>query len=542
MTIKKTIGVFLLLLIFVFAINAQPQSFYISSGQTIKNGDIVRGYCLEYTKDELNMDNIYELSRIIGEVTVKFTNGLSILTTLQLLKDEGYISFEAFDSYQHLRFIFNSNNIVELRIGDNGISLLRKTEEMKNYEEEMVFENIQKIRELESQNVNRSLIQQECWNTWKDIKIVEGNIVTINYRASNPDKQVNSRFGNSSTVSHARNGNLFLRTDGILNSTEIFNEGITELNTHPHIDHISRRALETRLQRGDFERIISSYPINNSAKTKVFKILNKVEKNQNYNFRHENGILEITKNRPTNIFTGTIGDFYYTSYDYDKDIQVETFKYQKPIKSNANSDGVIYLITINKVKFLLFGDFDYPKGIENLLDASKANAIERADKEEEQYALFVRYFEAEKTVNQLAYQVNTARTQNVDTSRLTRQYNEALKNFKEIEENIEELETELLSLPVVKANVIKYPHHAFIFEKKDWGLIDRIDKELNPEHIIYQTRNNRQKNNFDAFLDSLTPTLRNKFINSAEKEVNFLTMKQFYKIFNNFIRNEGEAA
>lgn len=405
-TIKKTIGVFLLLLLFVFAINAQPQSFYISSGQTIKNGDIVRGYCLEYTKDELKRDNIHELSRIIGEVTVTYKNRLSMSTTLQTLKDAGYISFEAFNSYQHLRFIFNDKDIAEITIGDNGITLLRKKEEMENYEEEIVNENIQKIRELERQKVNHSFIQQENWRTHKPIKTIEGNTATIDFRVSPIEKQVYSSFDGSSTVSHERNGNLFLRTDGILNSTTTFNKGITELNTHPHIDHISLRALETRLQREDFERIISSYPINNSAKTKVFQSLNKVEKNQDYKFRHDNGILEITKNTLTNIFTGTIGDFYYTVFDYDKDIKVETFKYQKPIKSNANSDGVIYLITINKVKFLLFGDFDYPKGIENLLDASKANEIEKAGKEEELSALFIRFYEARANFNNLAHQLN----------------------------------------------------------------------------------------------------------------------------------------
>lgn len=125
---------------------------------------------------------------------------------------------------------------------------------------------------------------------------------------------------------------------------------------------------------------------------------------------------------------------------------------------------------------------------------------------------------------------------------MTRQYNEAEKNYNEIQKEIIELRIKIRSLPVVKADVIKYPHHAFVFEKKDWGLIDRIDKELNPYHIIYQTRNNRHIVEFDAFLKTLKPELQEKFIDSAKFNVKIITLEQFTRTFNSFIKNEGEAA
>jgi len=539
---KRFLSFFLLFLLPLFLINAHPQSFYFSSGQTIENGDIVRGYCLEYTKDSLNMKNISDLTRIIGNVWVTYKNGNRILTTLQELKNSGNISFQAFNSYQYLRFIFNNNDISEITIGDDGITLFRK--KMEKYEEELANQNIQRIRELESQNVNHSLIQKECWKRWNSVRTINGDTATIYFPATDPDKQVQIRFGDSSTVSHERNGNIFLRTDGILNSTEIFNEGITELTTHPHDDHISKRALETLLKKGDFKRIISNYPFLDSSNIKILEIINSVKENHVYEFKQKNGILEIPslKNELTDFFYCTIGDFYYTAFNYDEDVQVEIFKYQKPIKNNVNSDGAIYQITINKVTFLLFGDFDYPKGIENLLNASIANKIKRAEIEEEIADLCVDLYEAYDTVNDLENQIDKAIEQNLNILQLSEQYKEAVVNYSEIEEDINELRGELYFYPVVKADVIKYPHHAHVFDKKNWGLINRLNEILNPEHIIYQTRNIKNVKKFNEFLKSLSPELQEKMIDSAKFHIKVITLKQYKRTFNSFISNEGEAA
>jgi len=83
MRTQKTIGVFLLLLLTVFAINAQPQSFFISPGQTIEDGNMVRGFCLEYTKDTLNDKNIGELRKITGSVLVTFKDGTTRTMTFE---------------------------------------------------------------------------------------------------------------------------------------------------------------------------------------------------------------------------------------------------------------------------------------------------------------------------------------------------------------------------------------------------------------------------------------------------------------------------
>ena len=154
-----------LLLVPVFAGYTLPQSFYISSGggQAIKNRDIQRMYCLEYSKDALMASNLAELTRITGDVRVIYKNGSQRVTALNELLNSGVIRLVPLNSYESLRFVFLDENIAEIRIGEDGITLFR--EEMKPNEEKLAEVNIEKIKELEARGKSHAEVQETIWRT-----------------------------------------------------------------------------------------------------------------------------------------------------------------------------------------------------------------------------------------------------------------------------------------------------------------------------------------------------------------------------------------
>jgi hypothetical protein len=392
--LKKAVFAFLLLLLPAFFLPAQ-QSFFISPGQTIRDGDIADGYCLEYTQKTISNDNISGLlNNIEGVVRVIYTNGTGAVKNLQELVNNRLVYFNAFDSYRHLQFFFAEDSGIEAIIpGENGIDFIRKG--ISADEEKLVRENIKKILALEARKLLHHTIQQYIWRTRLTRDIQGEDIRTIDFQTtSDPAKQVHTRFGGNATVDSRRNERKFMRLDGILNQTEDFSREITELVSHFHNDHISHAALDNLLKEKDFDRLFAPLATLEASKNQAFNLLKEARDNPDYNSKLENQILEITgvgKPFAVTDLTGSIGDFYYAMFDYDADISVVIFKYKKPKDlNNPNTDGAIYQIIHNEVSFLLFGDFDDPEGIENLLDVSAENG-RKQDELRELYSVLEKY-------------------------------------------------------------------------------------------------------------------------------------------------------
>ena len=147
MRTKKTTGFFLLLLLSVFAINAQTQSFFISPGQTIENGNTVRGFCLEYTKDRLNDKNIGELRKITGNVLVTFKGGTArIMPFEDLYLKEKLIRISGYGSAQYIKVNLD-DSIARITVdGTEGIVLAR--ENMSTEDNALVMANAGLITEM----------------------------------------------------------------------------------------------------------------------------------------------------------------------------------------------------------------------------------------------------------------------------------------------------------------------------------------------------------------------------------------------------------
>ena len=197
----------------------------------------------------------------------------------------------------------------------------------------------------------------------------ENNTFTIDFGATeNEDEKLITAIGNSPTITCQKGGQTFLRVDGLLGSPEL-NGYITDLITHYHTDHISRSVVEQCLKEGSFNRIIAPYPQLKVSKVKVFSELSGKEKTSpDGDTEKEAPVIDITPGgkAPERNFSAVIGDFYYSSLEVNSDITVEMVKYGKP--RNANNDGLVYRITHKGVSCLLFGDFDDPEGINELLD------------------------------------------------------------------------------------------------------------------------------------------------------------------------------
>jgi hypothetical protein len=109
-----------------------------------------------------------------------------------------------------------------------------------------------------------------------------------------------------------------------------------------------------------------------------------------YNLTQENPVLIIAGAdiSPLFVLVGSIGDFYYVTFEYDADIPVVLFKYKKP--KDPNTDGAIYQITHKNISFLLFEDFDDLRGIKNLLNAFTENE-KRQNELQEQHSILMKY-------------------------------------------------------------------------------------------------------------------------------------------------------
>jgi hypothetical protein len=534
----------LLLLLPVFAASAAPQSFFVSPGQTIENGAIARAYCLEYSKDVLRANNIAELTRLTGAVKVTDTSGREIDTSFQELYQSGKVAIIPFNSYEHMQFVFLDESIAQIKIGNDGIGLFR--DRMTEYENTLTRKNIQKILELEAHGKPHSEVQQSIWRIRETATIEdkENKKLTIDLQTSEKEEEkVYSTFHGSPTVSYRRGGETFLRIDGLLDNTGDINEHTTELITHYHGDHINHTVVEQALKEGNFNRIIGPYPgIDASSRAGVFSTLDEYRKNKEIEPGQANRILDVTPNgNPLNLVFTQIGDFTHSSFRVNEDTVIEMFKYQVPSGSNLNADGMIYQISHKNATWLVFGDFDYIRGIENLLDASAANEKRRIEIREElselQTQRLIRlqnkaFFDYGKLILEETAQNPVASPTEIEEQQemitfmngLTAQLQELITA---LEGEIKTLNEELRSLPILKADIIKWPHHAHRFPESERA--DRVIKKLNdvvePQYIIWQRYNNQSSEKFEDYIERLN--LSGKCYSSDDMEITIISLLEW---------------
>jgi hypothetical protein len=551
---KSIILALLLLFVPALFLSAQ-QSFFIPPGQTIRNGDIADGYCLEYIQKRISNDNISGLANNIeGLVQVIYTsrNRAPIPLKLKDLVSEGLVRFNAFDSYRHLQFFFKEGSGIKAIItGEEGISSFR--DEITIDEKNLALENIKMILDLEARGYLNSTIQYYIWRNRipRDIPDIAG-VRTIDFQTTaKPAEQVHTRFAGGATVDYYRNGRKFMRLDGILNSTEDFSPEITELVSHFHNDHISHAVLKNLLETVNFADLFAPNVIREDSKNETFSLLKKNLDTLRDYFSRDSAILRMPGSNSNPYFTpsgGSIGDFYYDAFKYDADISVVIFKYKNP--KDPNTDGAIYHITHKNVGFLLFGDFDDPRGIENLLDASAENEKRQYELEEQRSVLAKYSYEWNNLNTALDYlQENPLpeagegagpdyKTQ-IMISALENRLLELENMTNSLLEQMTKDAKEIIPLPVLKADVVKWPHHAHIFrEANSREVIIKLNEVVNPRYFIYQVHSAQDLKDFDAYIEGFD--FSKKFINSGVQPVKFISLEWLKTQFLNFFTGKQE--
>jgi hypothetical protein len=479
-------------------------------------------YCLEHSKDVLRASNLGALTRITGDVRVIYNNGSERITGLDELLKSGVVRLVPLNSYESMRFVFLDENIVEIRIGEDGIDLFRG--EMTPNEEKLARVNIEKIKELEAQGKSHAEVQETIWRTKTGDWIMrEDKHYVYDFMTTAEEKEkVHSGFDSTATVSYGRDKNMFLRLDGLLRGNENVNKQIVELITHFHSDHISRAEVERAIDERSFERLIAPNPALDRSRNKVFSAIEDQVGISEYNLKQENRVIEITREGIplSNADTGVIGDFDYSKIRLDGNITVEMFKYRYP--RDANNDGLIYRVTHNKVSYLLLGDFDNVNGIENLVNASAVNESNYYQKLEERSGLRIQAQEARDALTQFFVRRSEAIIPE-NSEEVIAQIAEQRRIIAELTAEIERLSRELARLPFIKADVIKYPHHAHIFENNERtdNIIKKLHEVIEPQFIIWQRHHTQEKTKFMEYIKRFG--FHDKFLCSDEIDFEFVS-------------------
>ena len=376
----------------------------------------------------------------------------------------------------------------------------------------------------------------------KVIRPVYGNgKITIDWQTTqDPDEKVTCTFTGSPTVRFISGNRGLVRLDGLLDNTCKINKFNTELTSHYHRDHISRAIFADAQLKKSFNYLIGPYPVLEESRNGVFNDIDARRDNEKEPL-HALGIDPSGKMKDFSFIN--IGNFYYATFNADENITIELFKYNAPKHSNINTDGLIYRITNYGVSYLLFGDFDDPDGIGNLLEAfaeiKKRRAVYEKDIEElkERQILNIanavgKGVDIVKTlyspvcprclryhnVNWVSVAANLIDT-SLDIVQIQRAHNSYAKE-------IYELDKELATLPTLKADVIKWPHHAYIFDDND--RIDKIIRKMNevvdPWFIIWQTHPAQKAHEFEEYINPERFDFHDKFKCSDKIKFEFISL------------------
>ena len=455
--VSKAACVLLLLLLTALAGNAASPSLFVSPGQVIENGAILRVYSLEYAAETLPAESraAEGFAEISGTVQVAYTNGRTEQAGFGDLLKNGLVRLVIYDSPEYLGVLFTDTAIARITAGPDGIGLFRG----QAVQDRLARNNAQRIGELERQGYSRSAIQEHIWRNRLFRLAMTPQRLTVDFQTTRQEsEQVSGVFGGSATVSYRRGGRTFLRIDGLLNRNSELSEHTNELLTHYHTDHINRAVAERALKEEKYSRMIAPYPFLDASRARAFFLL--AEYAGIGDRQPDNLILDINpRGAPQRLGITDIGEFYYSSLSIGG-MGIEMFRYHAP--RDVNADGLLYRVTHKNVSYLLFGDFDDPAGIERLLDISAANERRRIGILEERAALTVQLLRAQAA--------NDARAANEARGR------------------IRSLNEELSRLPILKADVIKWPHHAHRFPDNETadGIISKMNEVVDPHYIIWQ--------------------------------------------------------
>jgi hypothetical protein len=510
------------------------QSFFISQGQTIRNRDIADGYCLEYSQKTISNDNIAGLlNNIEGVVRVIYTDAGRSPEYLRLqdLVNDKQVYFNAFDSYRYLQFFFAEDSGIEALVtGEDGIGFIRNR--ISADDEKLARENKNKIIVMEEQGLLHHAIQVLIWRTLFPVDRTAEGVRTIDFKTtSDTAMQVRTRFGGGATVDYGRDGRKFMRLDGILNSTDDFSPEITELVSHFHNDHISHAALENLLNEKGFARLFAPYAEREDSRNETFGLLlDIIAGNPDYNSKLENRLLEITGGETplTPARIGSMGDFYYSAFVYDGDIRLDVFKYKNP--KNPNTDGAVYQITHKNVGFLLFGDFDDPAAIQNLLETSEENGKKRAELAERLSDLTKQLYQFGQQAMVVQEVLNLSPLLGIDESSPDSYEARVLRDVlrsrvEELNAMIRKLRSEIASLPTIQADIVKWPHHAHIFrEAGSREALVKLNEVVAPRYFIYQVHSAQDLKDFKDYIEGFD--FKDKFVNSGEQPVEFISMER----------------
>ena len=491
---KRRITFLLLIFLPCMAANAVVQSFFVSRG-IIVNGAILRGYNLEYGKEAPAASaDLAALTIISGSVTVSYSGGKVQQTDLGELVRKNAVTMVPHGSSGHIGFIVNDKSITQMVIGPEGIGFFRET--MTAYEKELTKKNILSIIELEQQGLVHSGIQ-EYIDRNRIIKTSAGDHrLTMDFQTTEKDSEkVKGFFNNSATVSLLRDGRIFLRLDGLLNRNSELSAFISELLTHYHSDHINAAAVEKCIRDGSYRRFIAPWPYLDASKVKAFTVLSEKAGFKDGGAVPAGRIIDIAPNGKTlNLAFTAAGDFLCSAFQDGGNITVEMFRYDMP--RDVNSDGLIYRVSHKNVSYLLFGDFDDPEGIDQILDLSAANEQRRIDILEEKSELTVRLIQA-------------------------RAHNDAAA-ISEIQGKLQSLDNDLSGLVILKADVIKWPHHAHKFPNNETAnnIIKKMNEVIDPYYIIWQ-RHYTQRG-FTDYIQRFD--FSGKFFCSDETEIEIISM------------------
>ena len=101
---------------------------------------------------------------------------------------------------------------------------------------------------------------------------------------------------------------------------------------------------------------------------------------------------------------------------------------------------------------------------------------------------------------------------------------------------------EIIFLPSLKADVVKWPHHAHIFrEANSRDVIIKLNEVVDPRYFIYQVHSAQDLDGFKAYIKDFE--FEGKFINSGEKPVKFISLEWLKTQFLNFFTGkQGKAS
>jgi hypothetical protein len=284
-----------------------------------------------------------------------------------------------------------------------------------------------------------------------------------------------------------------LRIDGLLHRNVVMSEYADELLTHYHTDHINHAAADKCMRENKYRRLIAPYPLLSASMTRTFSLLAAYAGLQDQSVKPPNLILDITPDKkPLNLNITRFGDFNYSSYNVSGDVTVEMFRYDTP--RDVNSDSLIYRVTHKSVSYLLPGDFDDPAGLERILDISAANEKRRIEIMDEISALTIRLIKT--------------RTEN--------------RPIADIQQRIDLLNGELSGLFVLKADVMKWPHHAHKFPNNQYAddIIRKMNTVIDPYYIIWQPHYTQK--GFTEYIQRYD--FVNKFISSEDTDIFIISM------------------